>query len=220
MALVFRTVSQPSITNEAPTPGELRRNDVVMVLWLALMLLLGIGLRSRALNASRSLALGEDLPRIAYPAGWSVTESDELTLQAKNLASVSTFDSELTVFVRALKENETLDLVRSGWGMGRSTDLTQYRELDSENVLVGDNLPGLLTSYAYIADPSLASGANGLPVVVEAQDLLFVQNNQLVAVTMAADADEWDNEAHHFRIVQRSLDVQPVTSTLAEGGQQ
>jgi len=220
MASLFSSISKPSITNQPPDVSERRRNDWVIVLWLILMLLLGIGLRSRALNASQTLTLGENLPRIAYPAGWSVTEAADLALQAKNLASASSFDSEIDVFTRALKADETLALARSGWGIRRSGNLNQYRELDSENVTVRDDIPGLLTTYVYIADPSRDSGANGLPIVVEAQDLLFVQNNQLIVVTTAADADEWENEAHPFGLVHRSLDVQPVAFTLAEGGQQ
>lgn len=210
MSSLLSALGKPSVTNQPPSAWENRRNDIVIILWFVFMLLLGMGIRNITLNASRPLALGQGLPTIAVPAGWSITKSENLALQAKNLASPSTFDAELDVFVGNLADKETLDIARSAWSLKRSQTLSQYRELSVENVKVLGNAAGLRTTYAYVADPTRESGANGLPVVVEAQDLIFVQGKQLIVVTTAADANEWSTEANHFRLVQESLKVQPT----------
>ena len=212
MASVINTLRKPSITSPTPTAWDIRRNDVAMLVWCILIVAAGIGLRNYALNRNRSLALGTGLPTIAYPAGWSTSKSEKLALQAKNLSSLNGFSAEIEVFTRDLKANETLDLARSDWSLKRSQGLLQYRELAADNVQLQGKQPGLLVTYAYIADPSRETGANSLPVVVEAQDLLFVQANKLIVVTTAADATEWAKEAQHFQIVHNSLKVQAVES--------
>jgi len=220
MASLFAALRKPSVTNQPPSAWETRRNDLTIILWFALMLFLGLNLRSCTLNASQSLALGKALPTIHYPAGWSVTKSDQLALQAKNLASPSPFDAEIDIFMRDLKDQETLDLARSAWSIRRGDDRLQYRELAAENVQLNGDTPGLLVTYAYIADPSRESGANGLPVVVQAQDLIFTQAQKMIVVTTAADANEWAEDAPYFQIVHDSLKVQPVASDAQpKGGQ-
>ncbi|CAN5798351.1 hypothetical protein BH10CHL1_BH10CHL1_29390 [soil metagenome] len=219
MASLFSALRKPSVTNQPPSVWEIRRNDLVIILWLALMLLLGLGIRSRVLNASHTLPIGEGLPAIALPSGWSITKAEGLALQAKNLASPSTFDAEIDVYTRDLKENEAIELVHSAWSLKRSEILPQYRELSVENVKVQNDIAGLRTTYAYVADPTRESGASGLPVVVEAQDLLFVQHNKVVVVTMAADAAEWASEMAQFQLVYDSLKLQLLDGD-AQGGVQ
>ncbi len=219
MASLFSALRKPSVTNQPPSAWEIRRNDVVIILWFALMLGLGLGIRNRVLTASRTLALGKGLPTLALPAGWSITKPEGLVLQAKNLASPSTFDAEVEVFTRELKEKEVVELVHSAWSLKRSEVLPQYRELAVDNVKLQDGTTGVRTTYVYVADPTRESGASGLPIVVEAQDLVFVQNNKVIVVTTAADANEWAAEAQHFQIVYASLKLQLIDGDAQGGGQ-
>jgi len=77
---------------------------------------------------------------------------------------------------------------------------------------IATGTPGLLLTYAYIADPTRESGSLGLPVVVKGQDLLFIANDgigdRLVAATVAADATEWDAHAEDFSAIFTSLGFQ------------
>jgi hypothetical protein len=66
----------------------------------------------------------------------------------------------------------------------------------------------MLVTYAYVADPTREQGALAAPVVAQAQDLLFVVGDQLVVVTMAADAANWDEEEDDFQVVFNSLNVE------------
>jgi hypothetical protein len=207
---------RPSPTGPTPRPFQVQRDDLAVFAVVLFALFLGLGIRSQALNASRSFALGDELPTLRYPAGWITAEPEGLRFQATNPASASTFDAQVALAVRDLRADETLDLARAAWGLRRSEELTNYRELTAEPVTVLDGQPGLLTTYAYVADPTRPQGASGLPVVVQAQDLLFFDDGRLVAVTLAADAGEWAVERTHFAIVLDSLNVQPIeTDVLA-----
>lgn len=216
MATWIERLSKPSPTNEPPTKSELRRNDLLVAGIVLFALFLAFGIRNQVLNASESVRLGENLPRIAYPAGWRVQDSDGALLHAVNAGSPSGFDTQLLVTSRALRSDETLEDARADRGIKLATSLNGYRELGSEHMTVRGDQPALVTTYAYIADPTLDMGAMGLPVVVEAQDIMFLQDGQFVIVTLAADANDWEDEQNEFAIVTNSLRLQPADeSTLA-----
>ena len=72
--------------------SELRRNDLLVAGIVLFALFLAFGIRNQVLNASKSVRLGENLPRIAYPDRWRVQNSDGALLHAINAGSPSTFD--------------------------------------------------------------------------------------------------------------------------------
>jgi hypothetical protein len=212
---LLAALRRPSITNRPPGAGEIRRNDVAVVFIVLLSFLLGLGLRNQTVNASRAISLGADLPTLRYPDGWITGQSEALYFQAANPTSISSFNAKIEVAMRDLQSGETLDMARANWGLRRSRELLQYRELSADPVSVLEGLPGLRTGFGYVADPTRESGAIGLPVVVEGQDLLFLHGDKLVVITVAADAHDWENEQRHFQIVFDSLNVTIVESEPA-----
>ena len=120
-------------------------------------------------------------------------------------------------------------MARTALGLQRSQDLLRYRELDAVTVTVNGQ-PGILVTYAYVADPTREQGAIAPPVVVQAQDLIFPSGeNQALIVTVAADAATWDEEEPAIQIIMDSLDVEiqeveavteQATAEFEEGGEQ
>lgn len=216
MATWLERLTKPSPTNEPPTRGELRRNDLLAAGVVLFALLLAFGIRNQVLNASRSVRLGEDLPRIAYPERWRTRETAGALLHAVNAGSPSTFDSQLIVTARPLRPDETLEEARADRGIKLATALSGYRELAVERMIVNGDQPALVATYAYVADPTRDLGAIGLPVVVEAQDIMFLQDGQFLIVTLEADAGRWDDEQTDFAIVTNSLRLQPADETGAD----
>lgn len=213
MSVWLERLTKPSPTNEAPDANELRRNDLLLAGIVLFALFLAFGIRNQVLNASESIRLGEDLPRIAYPARWRMHETDGALLYAINAGSPSTFDSQLLVTSRPLRSGETLEDARANRGIKLATSLNGYRELSVDRMVVQGDQPALVATYAFIADPTRDMGAMGLPVVVEAQDLMFLQNGQFLVVTLAADANNWEGEQNEFSIVTNSLRLQPVNDS-------
>lgn len=213
MAGLVARLQAPSRTSQPPAPGEIWRNDLAVLVTVLFALFLGLGIRNQALTAQRSFTLGDGLPVIAYPAGWHTGSTESFHFQAMNPTSPSSFDARLAVSLQEVKEGQTLDLARAAWALRRSQELMLYRELASEPVTILDGQPALRTRYAFVADPTRAQGATGLPVVVEAEDLLFLAGNQLVVLSVAADAGEWEDEVRHFRLIFDSLKLQPQTDT-------
>jgi hypothetical protein len=221
---LLTTLRKPSITNRPPGAGEIRRNDIAVLLVVLFAFFLGWSLRTQVSNASRAISLGDDLPTVRYPAGWITGQPEFLHFQATNPTSISSFNAQIDVHVRDLQADESLDIARANWGLRRSRELLQYRELSVAPVTVLTGLPGLHIRFGYVADPTRESGATGLPVVVEGQDLLFLYGDKLVVITVSADAHDWEIEQEHFQIVFDSLNMntaesEPAIITPVEGGE-
>jgi hypothetical protein len=195
----------PSLTTPPPGVWEPWRNDLMVLAVVAFAFFLGFGLRNQALTASKRYQLGPELPTLHYPAGWITGASESVDFQASNPASPSTFDAQVAVVLRETNGEQTLDIARAAWAIRRSRELLFYRELAAQPVTVLGETPALLTRYGYVADPVQASGGEGLPVVVQGEDLLFVQGDHLIVISTAADATEWADADHHFALVWQSL---------------
>ena len=212
----LQRLAAPSPTNEAPTRGELRRNDLLVAALVVFALFLAFGIRNQVLNASKTVRLGENLPRIAYPESWRPQTTEGTLLHVTAPGSPSTFDTQMMVVGRPLRTDESLEDARADRGIKLATSLPSYRELEAERMVVLDNQPALVSTYAYIADPTRDAGATGLPVVVQAQDIMFLGGGQFLAVTLAADASHWDDEERAFAIITNSLRLRPLSEEEAD----
>ena len=229
MSTWLNTLTKPSVTNEPPSERELSRIDIAVIVTVIFALFLGFGIRNNASNASRTVELGEGLPTIRIPTNWISGTPEGTIFHARNPRSPSIFNAELSVTSRPLAVGEDAVMARTALGLQRSQDLLRYRELDAVTVTVNGQ-PGILVTYAYVADPTREQGAIAPPVVVQAQDLIFPSGeNQALIVTVAADAATWDEEEPAIQIIMDSLDVEiqeveavteQATAEFEEGGEQ
>ncbi len=209
MSALLDAIRKPSVTNQPPTSREIMRSDLATVALIIAALLLGLAVRNTTLSASKKVEL-EGMPPLAIPAHWMPGTADNLDFYARSAGSPSIFDTEMAVYTRRLRNEETLISARAAWGVRRSQDLERYRELSAEPVTVLDGQPAALVTYAYVADPTRLAGAGSPPVVVQGQDLLFVYEDQLVVVSVAADVTAWDSAQKEIDIIFGSLRLQEV----------
>ncbi len=207
------SLRNPSITNQPPTPEEQRRNDQYTIAVLIIAILLGWIVRNGAVNAVDEYSFEGEVPSVVVPVGWITSDSEgERLFSAVDPAGASTFDSRIEVYARPLREGEDLSLINVSWPLQRSQELERFRTISSDVVSGPNGEDALLITYAYIADPTRESGALGLPVVVKGQDLIFIAGEEgaqeMVVVTTAADAAEWESAEEAFRTLFDHLDVQ------------
>ncbi len=206
-----------SRTSAPPTQAEILRHDAILFACVLLLLTIGWGVRLLALGeTTRTVELGPELPAIVFPATWLPTvnppaggdDAGEVLLQARNASAASSFNSTLHVEALPVLANDSLGALRIRLGLRRAQELDRYRELAAEPAAVLGGNDALLTTYSFLADPTRDSGGNGVPVVAEAQDLIFRQGDQWLVVTLAADAGRWDAEAAGFAPVRESLGLE------------
>lgn len=220
MTMWIERLAKPSPTNEPPTRAEWRRNDLMVGLLVLFALFLAVGVRNQVYNASKSAKVGPSELRIAYPEAWraqtvKAEEAGNVLVQVINPGSPSLYDTRITVEGRPLRTDESLEKARFDRSIKLATSLPSFRELAAEQMTVYDGRPALVSSYAYVDDPTRATGSNGLPVVVEAQDIMFIDGGQFVVVTLAADAAAWNDEQRNFGIVTNSLKLTPLPEPAA-----
>lgn len=207
-----------SATAPPPSPAEIRRNDwvlfgAVIVLMTAGWLILRWYSRPQAVQPQSSqTADGQTgalaLPAIRYPAGWLLEgESAGALFRAWDPSSPGAFAPSMEVVALTLEPGATLDAARAGLSLQRSRELERYRELSAEPVTVLGGEPAILVTYAWLADPTQESGGNGLPVVVQAQDLVFARGEAWMRATVAADAANFESDALDFDRFFASLDL-------------
>lgn len=212
---------KPSPTHEAPGPREQLRNDIAVTVTVLFALFLALGIRNQVYSASKLATLNDGDLRIAYPERWALRADDSASFTAVHRGSPSTYDSRVEVTSRPLNPDETLELARFDRGLKLATELGGYRELEAAPMQVLNGVPAIVTTYGFVADPTRDAGATGLPVVVEAQDILFVQDGVLYVVSLRADAGDWAANARDFAIVTNSLRLEAATAppaTIAADG--
>jgi hypothetical protein len=209
MAGWLQRLTKPSVTNAPPLPREQLRNDLAVLGVILFALFLGFGLRGQALGASRSVELPAGFGRLLYPAAWTVRAAPDLLVRVLDAGSPSTFDTRLEVTTRPLRPQEKLEEGRADLAFKRIAALPAYRELAVNEAQVKHGVPALVVTYSYLADPAHESGIVDLPVVVEAQDIIYADGGQLVVVTLAADANDWNAEEHDLAVIRSGLRLQP-----------
>ena len=229
MARLLDFLNPPIVTTEPPTDADTRRNDWVLLGCVLLLLAAGWLVRWLALDTQRTTDLGIGLPAIAHPSGWypstptgdtsadAAAPNEGVLFEVTNPASPSTFAPVIRIESLPVRQGDDLDTLRMDLGLRRSREFDRYRELTADPVLVLDDRPAVLTTYTFVADPTHASGAYGLPVVVQAQDLLFRQDNRWLIATVAADAAEFAAEEPDFTLFFDSLRLNQDV-TFAEPG--
>lgn len=215
MTLWVDRLIKPSPTNAAPGPREQLRNDIAVTVTVLFALFLALGIRNQVYSASKLASVNDGGLRIAYPERWVLRDVNEAGFTAVNLGSPSTYDSRIEVTSRPLRPDETLEMARFDRGLKLATELSNYRELEAASMEVLGGLPAMTATYGFIADPTRDAGATGLPVVVEAQDILFVKDGVLYVVSLRADAADWAASARDFAVVTNSLRWQAARPTPA-----
>jgi hypothetical protein len=215
MTLWIDRLVKPSPTNEPPAPREQLRNDLAVAATVIFALILAFGIRNQVFTAARLASLNEGAVRIAYPERWVMRAADESSFTAIRFGSPSIYDSRVEVSSRPLNANETLDLARFDRGLKLTAELPGYRELEAAEMQVLNGTPAIVTTYGFIADPTRDAGVTSLPVVVEAQDVMFLHGEHFYVVSLRADAVDWDANARDFAIVTDSLRLQLPTQPAA-----
>lgn len=207
---------KPSPTNEPPAPREQLRNDIAVAVTVLFALFLALGVRNQVYSASKLFTLQDGAMRIAYPERWALSTSDNTAFTATHLGSPSTYDSRVEVSSRPLQPDETLELARFDRALKLASEVSGYRELEAAELQVLNGLPAIATTYGFVADPTRDAGATGLPVVVEAQDILFAEDGLLYVVSLRANAADWAASARDFAVVTNSLRLRaPQAATSA-----
>lgn len=212
MSDLLSTLQTPSVTSPPPSEGEERRNTILILLVVVMALAGAWALKWVAENATHTARLGGGLPDISYPASWVSTTPEGVLWQASDPQSASNFKTRVQIFTRDLHPDESLDTLSVSWPLYRQRTLDKFRNLSTTSAIAPNGNPAIIFTYAYVDDPSLQLGTLDIPVVVEAQDIVWIGGTdtipQLVVLTIAADATAWEQEEPTFQRILAHVGIQ------------
>lgn len=191
--------------------GQAEEPEWMVWAWVILLLIVGLGIKTSVLG--RLARAEESGVALSYPAGWTwmeTTDSTQLLYVADTFASagfptgVEVREVPLSTVGRNLEQLSDIGLA---WSTYHGRDLLAYRAL-SLTPLTLNGREALALGYAYVPTPGQGVQVSGLPVVVQAQDLLFKQGEQLLVVTFAAEATRYAELTATWQAIQASIQLQ------------
>jgi hypothetical protein len=190
------------------------RSDVAVVVCLAVALVAGWFFKGAVQSQAQTIEDPLTGLRLNVPATWQADQDvPNVILAASNGQSASTFKTKLTIVSRQVDASATLDAdqIVERVVQQHESDLLGYHLLAIEPVAAGD-LAGnkaRMISYAYVVQPESVDRPfqASLPVVVQATDYLIFAADRYYVLTLAADSQDYDDQAQDFELILKSLSL-------------
>ncbi len=182
------------------------------MVWVLVIALLLLGLLVKGSVVGRTTLFDGGVVTLRYPAEWIMMpreEADEIFHVADPFASAH-YPTSLHVCQHPVEDIgrnlQALNDIALAWSMRHGKDLLAYSALNLEPMdLQGTD--AVVLDYAYVAPPAEAQSAASLPVVVEAQDVLFLNGETLVVVTLAADATTFESLSDTWQMILSAINA-------------
>jgi hypothetical protein len=182
-----------------------RWNGYLALGMVAVMLFVGLTLRSGALNATQTFEDDEAGVRAQVPAGWLLdTESDEYVFRAQDPNALP-FKTTLQVSVLTVGPDATPNLVLDLLKMQRAPRFSVYRELSRVDTTLRDD-PAKRMTYAYTQDERNPFQAT-IPVVVQGVDVVVLRRGQAVIITYREERSAFDTNLHRFENLLQTVEI-------------
>ncbi len=190
------------------------RSDVALVLCLAVALTAGWLFKSAVQGQTQTIEDPLTGLRLNVPATWQADqEVPNVILAATDGHSASTFKTRLTVISRQVEAGGGLDpdQIVERVVQQHESDLLGYHLLSIDPVSVGNLAANTarVISYAYVVQPESVDRPfqAALPVVVQAADYLIFAADRYYLLTLAADSQDYENQARNFQLILNSVDL-------------
>jgi hypothetical protein len=198
-------------TTIKPLRRLMREEAPEWTVWVLIAVMLVIGLLVRTIVENRVQRIAQGSVTLQVPVGWThaagedpsellhVSESLETTLFPAGVRVLQMPVSQVSTTAQALGD------VALAWSNQQSQNLLGYQVLAIEPTKLRD-AAAVKIDYAYVAEPPLG-GANTIPVVARAEDVLLRNGDTITIATFAADSSAYDDQSATWQKILASLDV-------------
>lgn len=161
-----------------------------LVLIFALVgFVIAVNLRDAALNATTLYVNAQAGIRAEYPQNWLLDEAGDYIFRVRDVSHAG-FSTTLQVAVRPVSSITTTRNVLDALTLGRSQTLG-YTVLSEEPYTLPDESIGVVMSYTFVvSDPN--PFLQGIPIVVEGQDILTIKRGQAIIISFLSDATTFE----------------------------
>ena len=169
---------------------------------VAVALSLGWALREAVLFRTIPFTVAEVGISGRCPATWMRETGDDPLMRVRDPLG-GEFDTVLELRSRPLAAEAEPTMVLDALALERAGQVTAYRTLSTDQVLVGGETATRRTfTYVYVdRNPYV----NRLPVVVRGTDLALRDGGRIIVVTLLAGVDDFEAHHRYFRALVESL---------------
>jgi hypothetical protein len=148
-----------------------------------------INLRDGSLNATTLYVNAQAGISAEYPQNWLLDEAGDYIFRVRDISHVG-FNTTLQVASRPVSSITTTRNVLDALILGRSQTLG-YTVLSEEPYILPDESTGITMSYTFVvSDPN--PFLQGIPIVVEGQDILTIKRGQAIIISFLSDATTFE----------------------------
>lgn len=189
-----------------------RAEEPEWLVWALVIVMLAVGLIVRSLVMNGAERFNQGNLTLRYPAGW-VNQAGAEPFEVLHVGEpLETALFPANVLVRQVPVTEistsaqTLGDLALKWSTRQGSELLGYKVFNIEPALVRGK-EAVKVDYAYVAEPPLG-GANSVPVVAQAQDVLLRNGDTVTIATFTADATTYGQQTAAWERILASLDWQ------------
>jgi hypothetical protein len=187
-----------------------RAEEPEWIVWALVAIMLVIGLIARVLVVGGTERISEGNMTLRYPSEWVAqpgADPAELVHVGEALET-SLFPTNVRVLQMPVTDvsttAQTLGDLALKWSSQQAQDLLNYKVFNMEPATVRGK-EAVKIDYAYVTEPPLG-GAQSVPVVARAQDVLLRNGDTVTIASFVADATVYDQKAAVWERILASLD--------------
>jgi hypothetical protein len=157
-----------------------------------------LNFRSNALNATSVYENSSEGVVAYYPQDWLIDEDggDQYIFRVRDMQAIG-FKTTFQLSVRTVGRDVTPRAVFDTLAMQRAQTRTAYRLLSVEEYGGLGDVEASVANYLYVAtDPNPFQ--ESIPIVVRGIDVLTVNRDQAIIITMLSDADHFEENLELF----------------------
>jgi len=175
-----------------------------LVLIFALVgFVIAVNLRDGTLNATTLYVNSQAGITAEYPQNWLIDEAGNYIFRVRDVSQPG-FNTTIQVAARPVSSSTTTRNILDALTLERSQTLG-YTVLSEEAYILPDESTGIAMSYTYVvADPN--PFLQGVPIVVEGQDILTIKRGQAIIISFLSDATTFEDNLYILNRFMSSLE--------------
>lgn len=165
--------------------------------------IIAINLRDSFLYATTRYVNAQAGISVEYPQNWLLDEAGNYIFRIRDVSHAG-FNTTIQVAARPVSSSTTTRNVLDALTLERSQTLG-YTVLSEEPYTLPDESTGIVMSYTFVvSDPN--PFLQGIPIVVEGQDILTIKRGQAIIISFLSDATIFDENLSILNRFMSSLE--------------